>query len=62
MKKYKINVFNKLSQYDSKIIIGDYNAKIGKEGIYKSVTGVKSKHECTNENGKCVLSLQERII
>lgn len=49
------SVVNSLPRYDIKIIIGDYNAKIGREEIYKNVTGGKSKHEYSNENGRCII-------
>lgn len=39
-----------------KIILGDCNAKIGRENIYKNVTGGKSKHEISNENGKLLIN------
>lgn len=53
MRKYKMALT--ILKYDTKIILGDCNAKIGNEAIYKSVTEGKSKHECTNQNGKCII-------
>jgi hypothetical protein len=43
-------VYNGIPKYDDKMIIGDFNAKIGKEEIYKPVIGTHSKHDRTNEN------------
>jgi hypothetical protein len=42
---------------DLKIIIGDMNAKIGKEQIYRKYTGRHSAHEETNENGNRLINL-----
>ena len=48
-------VYNSCSQRDIKIIIGDMNAQIGKEEMYKSVVGSHSLHTTSNDNGqKCI--------
>jgi hypothetical protein len=47
--------FYGIPKYDVKMIIGDFNAKIGKEEIYKPVIGTHSKHDRTNENGKMLI-------
>jgi len=39
---------NALPQYGIKIVLGDLNAKIGKEAIFKPIIG---SHETTNDNG-----------
>ena len=36
---------------DVKIVLGDFNAKIGKEALYRAVAGAHSLHEITNNNG-----------
>jgi hypothetical protein len=40
-----------------KILLGDFNAKVGKEGIFKSMIGNESLHEINNDNGVRVLIL-----
>jgi len=37
--------------YDTKIIVGNFNSKIGREDIFKSAIGKCSVHETPNENG-----------
>lgn len=48
-------VYNEIPKYDVKMIIGDFNAKIGKEEIYKPVIGSHSKHNESNQNGKMLI-------
>lgn len=52
--------YNKLPRYDMKIIMGDYNAKIGKEEHLKNIAGKYSLHEETNENGELLSQLASR--
>lgn len=49
------NILTRIPKYDIKIIIGDFNAKVGREIMYKKITGGKSKHEESNENGKMLI-------
>jgi hypothetical protein len=44
-------VFDKFPKYHMKILLGDFNAKVGKEGIFKPTTGNESLHEISNDNG-----------
>lgn len=39
-------------RYDIKIVLGDFNAKVGRENIYKHITGGNSKHLTSSENGQ----------
>ena len=34
-----------------KILLGDFNAKLGKEDIFKPIIGQESLHQDSNENG-----------
>jgi hypothetical protein len=34
-----------------KILLGDFNAKIGKENIFRPTIGNESLHEISNDNG-----------
>jgi hypothetical protein len=44
-------VFDQFPRYDMKIILGDFNAKVGKENIFKPTIGSESLHEISNDNG-----------
>lgn len=43
---------NKISAYDIKVVIGDFNAKIGKEQFNSRVAGLHTLHDIKSENGK----------
>ena len=45
-------VINSIPQSDTIIILGDFNAKLGKEIVYSSVTGQFTLHEETSGNGE----------
>ena len=49
------DVLEEIPKYDIKIVLGDLNAKLGKEEIYQDITGGKSLHVESNENGKKLL-------
>jgi endonuclease/exonuclease/phosphatase family metal-dependent hydrolase len=49
-------VFDKLSNYHMKILLGDFNAKIGREDIFKLTSGNESLHEICNDNGVRVVN------
>ncbi|PNF26081.1 hypothetical protein B7P43_G06398 [Cryptotermes secundus] len=44
-------IYGKCPKRDCKIIIGDMNAKVGNEDIYRSVIGKHSLHNKSNDNG-----------
>jgi hypothetical protein len=43
--------FNKFPKYHIKILLGDFNANIGKGDIFKQIIGNESFHEISNDNG-----------
>lgn len=47
--------YKKVLKYDLKMIIGDCNAKIGKEVMFQPTIGRYSKHAETNENGRFLI-------
>jgi hypothetical protein len=49
-------VFNKFPKYHTEIMLGDFNAKVGREDIFKPITGNESLHEISNDNGVRVVN------
>ena len=43
--------FNHLPKYHMKILLGDFNAKVGRENIFKPTIGQESLHQDSNDNG-----------
>lgn len=43
--------YDRCPKYDVKIILGDFNAKIGKESLFGSIVGEHSLHDNTSGNG-----------
>jgi hypothetical protein len=39
-----------------KILLGDFNAKVGREDIFKTLSGNESLHEANNDNGVRVVN------
>ena len=37
--------------YHKKILLGDFNAKVGREDIFKPIIGQESLHQDSNDNG-----------
>jgi hypothetical protein len=44
-------VFDNFPKYHLKILLGDFNAKVGREGVFKPTTGNESLHKISNDNG-----------
>jgi hypothetical protein len=44
-------VFDKVPKYHMKILLGDFNGKVGKEDIFKPTIEIESFHEISNDNG-----------
>jgi hypothetical protein len=40
-----------------KILLGDFNAKVGREDIFKLTIGNESLHEISNDNGVTVVNI-----
>jgi hypothetical protein len=45
------SVFDQFPRYDMKILLGDLNAKVSRENIFKPTIGNESLHEIRNDNG-----------
>ncbi|XP_055691300.1 craniofacial development protein 2-like [Lutzomyia longipalpis] len=48
---------NACPRYDVKIVLGDMNAKIGREPVHRRYTGDHSLHENSNDNGQRIINL-----
>jgi hypothetical protein len=44
-------VFDEFLKYHMKILLGNFNAKVGREDIFKPTIGNESLHEISNDNG-----------
>jgi hypothetical protein len=49
-------VFDKVPKYHMKIMLRDFNAKEGREDIFKPTIGNESLHEISNDNGVRLVS------
>jgi len=45
-----------------KIVVGDFDAKLGREDIFKSITGNETLHEDSNGNGVKVVKCNAQPI
>jgi hypothetical protein len=45
------HVFDKLSKYHMKILLGGFKGKVGREDIFKLTIGNESLHKISNDNG-----------
>jgi hypothetical protein len=51
------HVFYKFPKHHMKILLGDFNAKVGRKDIFKPTIGIESLHEVSNGNGVIVVNL-----
>jgi hypothetical protein len=50
------HVFDKFLKYHMKILLADFNAKVGREDIFKLTIGNDCLHEIGNDNGVTVVN------
>jgi exonuclease III len=50
------DVFDQYPKYHMTILSGDFNAKVGREDIFKPTIGNESFHETNNDNGDRVVN------
>jgi hypothetical protein len=48
--------FDKFHKYHTKILLGDFNTKVGREGIFKLTAGNESLYKIRNDNGVRVVN------
>ena len=49
--------FYHIPNYHTKILFGDFKAKVGRENIFKPTTGNESLHQDNNDNGERIVNL-----
>lgn len=49
--------YRRCSEYDAKIIVGNMNAKVGQEEIFRPINGKYSLHAENNDNGIRLINL-----
>jgi endonuclease/exonuclease/phosphatase family metal-dependent hydrolase len=47
----EVEVFDKFPKYHMRIFLGDFNAKVGREDIFKPTIGNENIHKISNDNG-----------
>jgi hypothetical protein len=50
-------VFDQFPRYYMKILVGDSNAKVGRDGNFKPIIRNESLHEANNDNGVRVINI-----
>jgi hypothetical protein len=50
------HVFDKFPKYHIKILLGDFNAKVDREGIFKPTIRNESLHKISSDNGVRLLN------
>ena len=51
-------VFDHSPKYHMKILLGDFNAKVGRENIFKPTIGQESLRQDSNDNGVRLVNFQ----
>ena len=54
-------VFYHFPKYHTKILLGDFNAKVGREKIFKPTIGNESLHQYSNDNGFRIVNFATSI-
>ena len=54
-------VFDYFSNYRMKILLGDFNAKLGRENIFKPTIGNESLHQHSNDNGVRIVTFATKF-
>jgi exonuclease III len=52
-------VFDQFPRYDMKILLGDFNVRLGTENIFKPTVGNESLHEVSSDNGVRVVKFDK---
>jgi hypothetical protein len=52
-------IFDKLPEYHMSILLGYFNAKVGREDIFKPKIWNECLHEISNDNGVIVANIQK---
>ena len=55
-------VFYHFPKYHMKILLGDFNAKVGRENIFKLTNGNESLHQDSHDNGVRIVNLPHQEI
>jgi exonuclease III len=53
-------VFRHFPKYHMKILLGDFNAKVGRENIFKPTIGKESLYQDSNDNGVRIVNLPHK--
>jgi hypothetical protein len=55
-------VFDHFPKYHMKILLGGFNAELGREDIFKPTTGNQSLHQDSNDNGVRVVKFKKNEV